>query len=150
MVEYGYMEGQYLHSRFIEPINRIYTDNDGVQRVEVITVEQQVSELSEVWKPVDLISEEQMQSNEENYIVVPVPYDAGDHIAYRYEKRFDRRKIRDEIEALKTALSDSDYKITKCYEASLLGQELPYDVAALHTERQALRDKINELEPLLK
>jgi hypothetical protein len=150
MVEYGYMEGQYLHSRFIEPINRIYTDNDGVQRVEVITVEQQVSELSEVWKPVDLISEEQMQSDEENYIVVPVPYDAGDHIAYRYEKRFDRRKIRDEIEALKTALSDSDYKITKCYEASLLGQELPYDVAALHTERQALRDKINELEPLLK
>lgn len=150
MVEYGYMEGQYLHSRFIEPINRIYTDNDGVQRVEVITVEQQVSELSEVWKPVDLISEEQMQSDEENYIVVPVPYDAGDHIAYRYEKRFDRRKIRDEIEALKTALSDSDYKITKCYEASLLGQKLPYDVAALHTERQALRDKINELEPLLK
>lgn len=150
MLEYGYMEGQYLHSRFIEPINRIYTDNDGVQRVEVITVEQQVSELSEVWKPVDLISEEQMQSDEENYIVVPVPYDAGDHIAYRYEKRFDRRKIRDEIEALKTALSDSDYKITKCYEASLLGQELPYDVAALHTERQALRDKINELEPLLK
>ncbi len=150
MVEYGYMEGQYLHSRFIEPINRIYTDNDGVQRVEVITVEQQVSELSEVWKPVDLISEEQMQSDEENYIVVPVPYDAGDHIAYRYEKRFDRRKIRDEIEAHKTALSDSDYKITKCYEASLLGQELPYDVAALHTERQALRDKINELEPLLK
>lgn len=150
MVEYGYMEGQYLHSRFIEPINRIYTDNDGVQRVEVITVEQQVSELSEVWKPVDLISEEQMQSDEENYIVVPVPYDAGDHIAYRYEKRFDRRKIRDEIEALKTALSDSDYKITKCYEASLLGQELPYDVAALHMERQALRDKINELEPLLK
>lgn len=150
MVEYGYMEGQYLHSRFIEPINRIYTDNDGVQRVEVITVEQQVSELSDVWKPVDLISEEQMQSDEENYIVVPVPYDAGDHIAYRYEKRFDRRKIRDEIEALKTALSDSDYKITKCYEASLLGQELPYDVAALHTERQALRDKINELEPLLK
>ena len=150
MVEYGYMEGQYLHSRFIEPINRIYTDNDGVQRVEVITVEQQVSELSEVWKPVDLISEEQMQSDEENYIVVPVPYDAGDHIAYRYEKRFNRRKIRDEIEALKTALSDSDYKITKCYEASLLGQELPYDVAALHTERQALRDKINELEPLLK
>lgn len=149
MVEYGYMEGQYLHSRFIEPINRIYTDNDGVQRVEVLTVEQQVSELSEVWKPVDLISEEQMQSDEENYIVVPVPYDAGDHIAYRYEKRFDRRKIRDEIEGLKTALTNSDYKITKCYEASLLGQELPYDVAALHTERQALRDKINELEPLL-
>lgn len=150
MVEYGYMEGQYLHSQFIREINRVYVDNEGVQRTETISVEQQIAELSEDWKPVDVISEEQMQCDEENYIIVPVPYDAGDHIAYHYEKRFDKRKIRDEIEAHKTALSDSDYKITKCYEASLLGQELPYDVAALHKERQALRDKINELELLLK
>lgn len=144
------MEGQYLRSRLIKPINRIYTDKDGNQQVETISVGQQISELSSEWKPVDTISEEQMTCSEENYIVVPVPYDAGDHIAYTYEKRFDTRKIRDEIEGLKAALSDSDYKITKCYEASLLGAELPYDVASLHTERQELRDKINDLELLLK
>ena len=31
-------------------------------------------------------------------------------------------------------------------EASLLGRPMPYDVAALHAERQALRDRINALE----
>lgn len=150
MIEYGYMEGRYLHSRFIKEVNRVYVDNDGKQRTETITVEQQIAELSEDWKPVDTISEEQMLCDEENYIIVPVPYDAGDQIAYNYEKRFDRQKIRVEISDLKAALADSDYKITKCYEASLLGQELPYDVATLHTERQEQRDKINELELLLK
>lgn len=144
------MEGRYLHSRFIKEVNRVYVDNDGKQRTETITVEQQIAELSEDWKPVDTISEEQMLCDEENYIIVPVPYDAGDQIAYNYEKRFDRQKIRVEISDLKAALADSDYKITKCYEASLLGQELPYDVATLHTERQEQRDKINELELLLK
>lgn len=150
MVEYGYMEGKYLHSRFIKPIDRVYTDNEGVQHIETITVEQQIAELSADWKPVDVISEEAMTCDEENYIIVPAPYDAGDHIAYNYEKRFDRQKIKADISALKEALAASDYKITKCYEASLLGQTLPYDVASLHTERQALRDKINEMEPLLK
>lgn len=150
MVEYGYMEGKYLHSQFIKEINRVYVDNDGVQRTETITVEQQVAELSEDWKPVDVIDENLLQCDDENYIIIPVPYDAGDHIAYNYEKRFDRQKIKADISALKEALAGSDYKITKCYEASLLGQTLPYDVASLHTERQALRDKINELEPLLK
>lgn len=143
------MEGIYLRSRFIEPISRIYVDNEGKQQVETISVEQQIAELSEEWKPVDVISEEQMQCDDENYIIFPVPYDAGDRIAYRYEKRFDRQKVRNEIDALKAALTDSDYKITKCSEASLLGQELPYDVASLHLERQNQRNKINELELLL-
>lgn len=149
MTEYGYMEGQYLRSKFIQPISRVYIDNEGKQQVETISTEQQIAELSGKWKPVDVISEEQMQSDDDNYIIVPVPYDAGDHIAYRYEKRFDSQKIRSEIEALKTALADSDYKITKCYEASLLQQALPYDIASLHAERQEQRDKINELETLL-
>lgn len=143
------MEGQYLRSRFIQPISRVYVDNEGKQQVETISVEQQIAELSEEWKPVDVISEEQMQCDDENYIIFPVPYDAGDRIAYRYEKRFDRQKVRNEIDALKAALADSDYKITKCYEASLLGQELPYDVASLHIERQNQRNQINELELLL-
>ncbi|MCC8039032.1 MAG: hypothetical protein LIP02_13020 [Bacteroidales bacterium] len=149
MIEYGYMEGQYLRSRFIQPISRVYVDNEGKQQVETISVEQQIAELSEEWKPVDVISEEQMLCDDKNYIIFPVPYDAGDRIAYRYERRFDRQKVRNEIDALKAALADSDYKITKCYEASLLGQELPYDVASLHIERQNLRNQINELELLL-
>lgn len=54
-----------------------------------------------------------------------------------------------EIERLKTELSETDYKTIKCSEYQLAGQELPYDVADLHTERQALRDRINELESTL-
>ena len=51
-----------------------------------------------------------------------------------------------DIESLKSELQESDYKVIKCAEAICLNAELPYDMAELHKERQALRDKINELE----
>ena len=51
-----------------------------------------------------------------------------------------------EIERLKSELQDSDYKVIKCAESICLNAELPYNMAELHKERQALRDKINELE----
>lgn len=47
---------------------------------------------------------------------------------------------------LKQMLIDTDYKIIKCYEASLVGEPLPYDVNALVQERNAWRDEINKLE----
>ncbi|MDR1756127.1 MAG: hypothetical protein LBR65_04090 [Culturomica sp.] len=53
------------------------------------------------------------------------------------------------IEELKEQLSSSDYMITKCMEAQLIGAPLPYDVDALHAERQAIRDEINRMEELL-
>lgn len=53
---------------------------------------------------------------------------------------------KEEIERLKQELSETDYKIIKCSEYSLAGVELPYDIAELHAKRQALRDRINELE----
>ena len=51
-----------------------------------------------------------------------------------------------DIESLKSELQESDYKVIKCAEAMAIGADMPYDVASLHKERQALRDKINELE----
>ena len=51
-----------------------------------------------------------------------------------------------EIASLKAQLEQTDYKIIKSSEYQLAGQELPYDIHALHTERQTLRDRINELE----
>lgn len=50
-----------------------------------------------------------------------------------------------QIVDLKCQLESTDYKITKCYEYSLVSLSLPYDVVALHVERQALRDQINAL-----
>ena len=52
----------------------------------------------------------------------------------------------EEIERMKSELQESDYKVIKCAEAMAVGAEMPYDVASLHNVRQALRDKINELE----
>ena len=54
--------------------------------------------------------------------------------------------IQDQINSLKKELESTDYKIIKCSECQLLGQDMPYDVAELHAQRQAIRDKINELE----
>lgn len=60
------------------------------------------------------------------------------------EELRDRRYM--EIERLKSELQESDYKVIKCAEAICLNTELPYNMTELHKERQALRDKINELE----
>lgn len=52
----------------------------------------------------------------------------------------------EQIAELKKQLDSTDYKIIKCSEYQLAGVELPYDIAELHAQRQALRDEINELE----
>ena len=39
-----------------------------------------------------------------------------------------------------------DWKIAKCQEYALAGIEAPYDIAELHAQRQAVRDRINELK----
>lgn len=51
-----------------------------------------------------------------------------------------------EIDYLKEKLTDTDYKIIKSYEYQLAQLELPYDITELHSERQAIRDRINQLE----
>lgn len=58
----------------------------------------------------------------------------------------EREQMQERIVRLKQALADSDYKVIKCAEAQMAGVELPYNIAALHEERQELRDMINELE----
>jgi len=149
MTEYGFMEGSYLRSRILEPYTEIRVNEHGDQYTATISVAEQARGLSKEWKPVDPIDEAQMVSDDENYIIVPHPYDAGDHIAYRYERKRDLQRVRAEIAGLKDNLAGSDYKVAKCYEASLTGGEMPYDVNALIQERQAARDRINELEALL-
>lgn len=57
--------------------------------------------------------------------------------------------VHEQIGLTKMKLAESDYKIIKCYEYSLVGAELPYDIQALHEEREALRTLVNELEAML-
>lgn len=54
--------------------------------------------------------------------------------------------VEEQIFGLKAVLEATDYKIIKSYEYQLVGLELPYDVTAIHAERQAIRDQINALE----
>ena len=42
-----------------------------------------------------------------------------------------------------------DWKIAKYYEYFLSGLEAPYNIKELHKKRQAMRDRINELEELI-
>ncbi len=56
------------------------------------------------------------------------------------------KSVAAQIKELKTKLSATDYKVIKCSECQLLGEPMPYDIAALHAERQAIRDQINQLE----
>jgi len=54
------------------------------------------------------------------------------------------------IDSLKAQIAEGDYKVIKCSEAQFLGEEMPYNVAELHAQRQALRDEINKLEQEIK
>ena len=67
-----------------------------------------------------------------------------------YIKSLDKGKCEQEIITLKQQLADTDYKVVKNVEAQSCGLEPPYNPIELHNERQALRDRINELEQLLK
>lgn len=53
-----------------------------------------------------------------------------------------------EIDRLKSELTATDYQVIKSYEYTLTRQPLPYDLTDLHSERQLLRNRINELEQL--
>lgn len=61
----------------------------------------------------------------------------------------DPEKIKEEIVRLEAEIAASDYKVVKSYEYTLIGQKVPYDAVALHSQRQALRDRIGGLESLL-
>ncbi len=150
MVEYGFInENGCLTSKMLEQLTEKYRDAEGEIKDRIVTVEEQARLLEQQgWKIVDLIDESKM-TTEEGYIIEIYPYDAGEKISYQYVKTFDKKEIENKIRELKKQLSAGDYKIIKCYEASLLKKVLPYDVENLHKNRDELRKNINELEKLL-
>lgn len=126
MAKYGYIENGFLRAREVE--------------------QGQVQNLSSEWKPVDDIDESKTISDDDNYTIRLVPYNNGNRISFNYEKVVNTTKIQGEIDAIKAELSETDYQVIKCYEASLVGEELPYDIKALHEDRNEKRAQINALE----
>lgn len=64
------------------------------------------------------------------------------------EEEIAQQQREQRIWELKDALAQGDYKIIKCAEAQLTNEPMPYDVATLVAERNAMRAEINELEAM--
>lgn len=62
------------------------------------------------------------------------------------EKQEQLNKLYTEKMSLESQLNDSDYKVIKCAECKVAELPLPYNIKALHVERQLKRDKINQIE----
>ncbi len=64
------------------------------------------------------------------------------------EKQNTISQLQSEVLVYKTKLSEGDYVVIKCQEYILAGKELPneYDLQTFTTERDILRNRINELE----
>lgn len=136
--------------------------------IEVVQQEQEVvvpAVTHEEIIPAEYDEDGNIIKEEETVVVVDEPehteiitVDVPEERTHTVEKTFHRYEIqaipepteeeikRARIAELKSQLNSTDYKIIKCSECSLAGEELPYDVAELHAQRQALRDEINELE----
>lgn len=74
---------------------------------------------------------------------------AWDEADYEDVKMYVPNRVKttaEQISELKGKLASTDYKVIKCSECQILGQEMPYDVTELHAERQAIRDQINNLQ----
>lgn len=105
------------------------------------------------WKQVELVDDTKLNCPLYHSVHI-APYDAGDKIRYKYEQRFNVKIVRNKIDELKASLTSNDscigdYRITKCYEASLIGESMPYDISELHQKRQEVRNEINRLEALI-
>lgn len=150
MTEYGLIdENGIMTSKMLEPYNECYQDSEGELIERAVSIEEQAETLkASGWKPVDLIDESKMVVDE-NYTISLVPYDNGERISYRYEKNFDRKSVLAKIQSLKNELSADDYKIIKSYEATLIGENLPYNVGELSMKRRVIREEINRLELLI-
>lgn len=151
MVEYGYInENGYLVSKILEDRTERRLNEKGEPEDVVITIAMQVEELvKQGWKPVDLVDETKLIPSVEFGSIRIEPYDNGDRISYRYIETVSKKLITAQINEYKAFLDSTDYKVMKCYEATLLNLPLPYSMNDVHETRQEYRDKINELEALL-
>ncbi len=110
------------------------------------------------WKEVKYKNEPISNSDEYFYVDKSIVFIDGEFIG-EYAKTLNKNKCISEISRVKKLLADTDYKVVKNmeYQMAMMTSVEPnqiildlYDPQELHNERQALRDKINELEQLLK
>lgn len=101
------------------------------------------------WKPVDTFDASGIEGGE-NETVMAIPYDGGEKISFTYEKVIDKAGIQKKIEKLKKEVAETDYQVRKCYEYSIVGKPMPYDIETIHQSSETIRAEINRLELLLR
>lgn len=149
-VIYGRFENGFLRTISLEPFRDRYEDENGEIQERTVTVEDQAIRAQEQgFKPVDDIDESILAGAPVGKVVIFEPVDLEDHIGYTYKTVTDIQYFKREIAKCKQQLNDTDYKVTKCYEASLVGDPMPYDIQELRTTREAARARINILEEQL-
>lgn len=154
-----------IRARIIDKYTIYVVDIDNAKELELFQFNQQAASLpdsSEAYKSLEAgydarikdlenmlpFSESNPPTTDIFEAATPYYEESSNTIQQKWEVRQEQYLIKSRIEDLKKELSNSDYKIIKCYEANLLGEVLPYDINALHAERQAIRGKINELEEM--
>ena len=71
-----------------------------------------------------------------------------------FEQNVEKENLEAELRVLRSELQANtseigDWKVIKAREYQLTGREMPYDMDKLNSERQKVRDRINEIESLL-
>lgn len=92
------------------------------------------------------VSTEQPEPESDEFKAVDSYSIEDSRVMQAWKIQLNEKYIQKQIEKAKQDLAATDYKVMKCYEASLVGDSLPYDIEQLHASRQALRDQINTLE----
>lgn len=71
-----------------------------------------------------------------------------------FEQNVEKENLEAELRVLRSELQANtsdigDWKVIKALEYQLTGQTIPYDMDKLNSDRQAVRDRINEIEKQL-
>lgn len=146
-VIYGWFENGCLRTVELDDRIQRFNDENGVQREITVSVDHYIEiARAQGLKPVDPIDQVRMETHEEDYVVLAKAVEYPDRIGWSYRDVPDLQKLRKQIRNLQDEIASTDYRVIKCYEASLVGDPVPYDIQELRTSRQAIRDRINALE----
>lgn len=128
---YQILQGNKIHQLFTEEQYNNFIKNYGYLNLVFKEIEKEGSELDFILK-----NSGYLKFENNNFILDEESYNKTNIISNNQSK----------IKILKSQLSDSDYKIIKCYEAFMRQLPLPYNLEELCAQRDLLRSEINQLE----
>lgn len=97
------------------------------------------------------MEENEIIENEEmNESVEPTPEERKEQEREKLINDLTTEMLECESRLSSSASDIGDWKVIKCYEASLQSKPMPYDIDDLMEKRQMMRNRINEIQEQLK